>query len=267
MTRLCLAVVFCLGLAGATACKSNEDRQLEAAREQLALARERAAQAEAQLAKAEQAQAEKQLEEGAAKLEKHGEALAAQGTALGMKAAAAGMEAAGAAMNGVAAALGGSGEASAAMKMALVDFRALKALLPDSVGGLKRVSATGEKGAALGFGASHAEGKYRGDGNTKLRIKIVDIAGVGGMAVAALGLASVEVDKETETGYERTTVIGGHKAFEKYDTRSRSGEVKVLVGNRFVLEVDGDDVPMETLKEAAGKIEPAKLQALAAAAK
>jgi hypothetical protein len=265
MTRGCLTVGFFLGLAGATACKSNEDKQLEAAREQLALAKERAAQAEAQLAKAEQVHAGKQLEQGAAKLEKQSEALAAQGTALGMKAAAAGMEAAGAAMNSVAAALGGGAGANA--KMALVDFRALKALLPESVGGLKRVSATGEKGAALGFGASHAEGKYRGDGNSKLRIKIVDTAGLGGMAVAALGLATVEVDKETETGYERTTVIGGHKAFEKYDTRSKRGEVKVLVGNRFILEVDGDELPMEALKDAAGKIDPAKLQALAAAAK
>lgn len=48
--------------------------------------------------------------------------------------------------------------------------------------------------------------------------------------------ASVEIDRETETGYEKSTVLGGNKAFEKYDTRSRRGEIKVLVGGRFIAE-------------------------------
>jgi hypothetical protein len=262
MTNKSLAAVLCLGIAGSmTACKSEEQKQVEAAREQLALAQERAAQAQAQLAKAELAQAEKQMAQGAAKLEKEGEAIAAQGAALGMKAAAAGMEAATAAMNSVAASLGQGGG-----KAALVDFRALKALLPESVGGLKRVSATGEKGAAMGMGASHAEGKYEGGDNARMTIKVVDTAGLGGVAMAALGLATVEVDKETETGYERTTVIGGNKALEKYDNKSRRGEVNILVANRFVVEVDGSGVSMEEMKEAAGKIDLAKLQALGAAA-
>ena len=238
-------------------CKSQEEKQVEAARAQLATAQAQAAAAQAQLAKAEQ-----QMAESAAKVGEQGAALGAQGAALGMEAAAAGMQAATAALNNMATSMGKAGA-----KGPLVDFRALKALLPESIGGLRRVSASGEKGAAMGMGASHAEGRYKGDGQAQLTVKLVDTAGLGGLAMAAFGLATVEIDKETEHGYERTSTLGGHKAFEKYDNQSKRGEIKLLVANRFVVEVDGDDIPMEAIKEAVSKIDVGKLQALGAAAK
>ena len=178
-----------------------------------------------------------------------------------MQAAAAGMQAATAAMNSVASSMSGTGTRST-----LVDFRALKALLPASVAGLERVSATGEKNAALGMGASSAKGKYEGAGGARLKIEISDLAGIGAIALGGFGLAAVEVDKETETGYERTTTLAGHKAFEKYDSKSRRGEINVLVANRFVVEIDGEGVPMEAIKEAMTKVDVGKLTALGAAA-
>ncbi len=248
---------------GAAGCKSNEDKQIESAREQLALARERAAQAEAQLAKAELAQAKKELDkEGAelgakgAELGAKGAELGAQGAALGMKAAAAGIEAVGAALSGAAA--GGS-------SADLVDFRALKGLLPDAVGALKRASASGEKNAAMGFGASWAEGRYGSEDGAHMKVKIADFMGAG--ALAALGIAAVEVDKETETGFERTTTIDGNKAYEEYDNKAQKGELKVLVGKRFMIEIEGRRVPMQTMKDALAKIDLPKLQALRAPAK
>jgi hypothetical protein len=235
------------------ACKSEQEKRAEEARAQLAQAQAQIAQAQVQAA-----QAQKQMAEGAAQLAQSGEALGAQGAAVGMQGAAAGMQAASAVLNSLAA--GGAGKA------ALVDFRELKALLPESVGGLKRVSATGEKGGAMGMGVSQAEGKYRGDGNARMEVKIIDTAGVGGLAMAAFGLAMVEIDKETEDGYEKTTTLGGRKAFEKYNNKSKRGEVKVLVGNRFVVEIDGDEVSADDLKSAVGKVDLGKLEKLAPAA-
>ena len=85
------------------------------------------------------------------------------------------------------------------------------------------------------------------------------------MAIAAVGLVGVEVDKETEDGYERTSTLGGHKVFEKFNKSSKRGEITALVGNRFVVEVEGNDVPMDTIKETlSSKLDLAKLQALAA---
>jgi hypothetical protein len=259
------AALFCFCVGAATVgCKSEEKSRAEKAEIHIQLSKEEGEAAKAQLAEAERqlaASAEKLGKEGAA-LGAQGAALGAQGAALGMKAAATGIQAATAAMNQMAASMGQAGGQAAP----LVDFRALKALLPESVAGLKRVSATGEKSTALGMGASQAEAKYQGAGGARLTIKIIDPAGLGVMAFAGLGLAGIEVDKETEHGYERTTTVGGHKAFEKYDSQSRRGRLNLLVANRFVLEIEGDEVPMDAVKEAAGKIDVAKLQGLAAEA-
>jgi hypothetical protein len=259
------AALFCLCVGVVTGgCKSEEKKRAEKAEIHMKLSQEDGEKVKAQLAEAQRELAEsadKLGKEGAA-LGAQGAALGAQGAALGMQAAATGIQAATAAMNQMAASMGQPGTQASA----LVDFRALKALLPESVAGLKRVSASGEKNAAMGMGAAHAEAKYRGDGSARLKIKIIDPAGLGAMAFAGFGLAGIEVDKESDHGYERTTTVAGNKAFEKYDTRSRRGQLNMLVANRFVLEIEGDEVPMEAIKEAVGKIDVAKLQALAAEA-
>jgi hypothetical protein len=243
-------------VVAAAGCKSEQDKQAEATAE-LAKAQAKAAEAQAQLAAAE-----KKVQQSAEQLGKQGEALGAQGAALGAQAAATGMQAAAAAMENLAKSMGQPGAAAGP----LVDFRDLKALLPESIGALKRTSAEGEKSSAMGFGVSKATAKYKGEGEGRLKVELIDTAGVGGIAIAAFGLAGLEVDKETENGYERTSTIGGRKVFEKYNSKSKRGEIKALVGNRFVVEIDGDDVPMEAIKEAlTSKLDLAKLESLAAA--
>ena len=46
-------------------------------------------------------------------------------------------------------------------------------MLPESVGAMKRVSAEGEKGGAMGIVVSHAEGRYENEGKS-LQVKITD---------------------------------------------------------------------------------------------
>jgi|KBSMisStaDraftv2_1062788.scaffolds.fasta_scaffold369484_1 hypothetical protein len=144
-----------------------------------------------------------------------------------------------------------------------VNFRELKALLPESLPGYKRTSANGEKAGAMGVVMSQANADYSGDGGAHLSIKMIDIGSMAGaMGLTLAGWATVEIDRETETGYEKSTVIGGNKAFEKYDNRSKHGEVKVLVGNRFIVEVNGRDVKIDDLKAAVGKLDLGKLASL-----
>ncbi|ACT95517.1 hypothetical protein [Dyadobacter fermentans] len=140
-----------------------------------------------------------------------------------------------------------------------VDFRKLKDLLPEKVAGMARTEATGEKTGAMGFTVSTAQAKYKGSDNT-LNIEIVDTGGIAGVSTMALAAWSIaEIDKETTTGYERTTQIDGHKAFEKYNNESKSGEVNVLVADRYVVNVEGDNVSVDELKEALKDIDLAKL--------
>ena len=116
----------------------------------------------------------------------------------------------------------------------------------------------------MGMVVSQADADYSGDGGAHLDVKLHRhrqprrAARRSGMA----GWASVEIDRETETGYEKSTVLGGNKAFEKYDTRSKHGEVKVLVGNRFIVEVKGRNVKVDDIKAAVGKLDLAKLATL-----
>jgi hypothetical protein len=143
-----------------------------------------------------------------------------------------------------------------------VDFRTLKELLPADADGLARKEATGEKNGAAGFTISTANGKYANeDGSESIELSIVD----GGGTAMMMGLAAwsmVEVDKETENGYEKTTKMGHNKAYEKYDNANKDGEIAVLVNKRFIVSAKGRGVSMDKLKAALEDIDLDKLGSL-----
>lgn len=140
-----------------------------------------------------------------------------------------------------------------------VDPKLLKELLPADADGLKRKEASSEKSAAMGFGVSTAKASYRDDNGQDIDVNITDVAGMG---VALMGMAAwsmASIDKETETGYEKTTEYKGHKAFEKYDTQSKNGEISVIVANRYIVQVEGRDVDMDKIKSVLDDIDLGKL--------
>ncbi|MDP9177077.1 MAG: transposase [Gemmatimonadota bacterium] len=156
-----------------------------------------------------------------------------------------------------------SGAANAGKKVETVNYQELKALLPESLPGMKRTNATGEKSSAMGMQISHAEGRYSSDDGNSSTIKITDIGSMTGLAgMTAYAWAKVDVDRESDTGYEKTTTHGGYKAHEKYDTQNKSGEISVLVGDRFVVEVDGRGIDMDAIKSTLGKVDLGKLNSM-----
>jgi hypothetical protein len=152
-------------------------------------------------------------------------------------------------------------------KYEVVDFRELKALLPESLGGLKRSNAEGEKNSAMGFTISKANADYNSEDYTqRIDIEITDLAGATGYAgLAAWGWAMVDIDKETETGYEKTTKYKGHKGYEKYENEYQNGSVEVLVSGRFMVSVRGNSVPMDMIKSAFDEIDISKLESMSQA--
>ena len=146
---------------------------------------------------------------------------------------------------------------------AVVDFRELKTLLPAALDGMKRTNASGEKTGAMGMTVAYAEGTYEADAGGNITIKISDNSGMGGlMAFAQAGWAASEIDRESDTGFERTTTYGQHKAHEEYDNSGKSGKIEVLVGGRFMVEVEGSDVPWEAIQAAVKKLDLDKLATL-----
>jgi len=144
-----------------------------------------------------------------------------------------------------------------------VDFRELKVLLPDRAAGMARSEIKGERNAMMGIKISEATAEYATEEGNSIRIKIMDMGSVSGIVgLATVAWSRAEIDSETETGYEKTTTFSGHKAFEKFDTANKGGQLSILVGGRCVVEVEGSNVTMDQLKTAAGQINLGKLESM-----
>ncbi len=167
------------------------------------------------------------------------------------------MGAGGAAAAGAATALA-AGKASDA-----VDFRELKALMPEDLPGMKRSNLEGQKSGAMGFTMSTAEARYETEDGGSIRLAISDMGAVAGMsAMAAYAWASTEIDREDATGYEKTMTLKGYRGHEKYDRESKSGEISLLVAGRFIVEANGYGVTVDALREALDKVDLGKLEGM-----
>lgn len=160
-------------------------------------------------------------------------------------------------------------EAEKAMKQAgmnqetePVNFRELKTILPEKMQGMEMTDQSGETTGAMGFTISQAEAIYEEEDGKRIEVRIAD---TGGITMAMMGLAawaSVTIDREDSDGYERTTTINGHKALEKYSKRNNSGEIAILVDERFIVTIEGRNIDMKDLRAAVKSIQIDKLQKL-----
>lgn len=149
-------------------------------------------------------------------------------------------------------------------KVETVDFRKLKELLPEELDGMKRTGASGEKTNSFGIKVSQSEGKYKSeDGQQNIKITITDLGSMKGLTGMALFAWTMEeIDKETEDGYEKTTEFKGYKAFEKYNTKNKNGDLEVLVGDRFMVKGEGWGVDMDEIHNALGLIDFGSLESM-----
>lgn len=147
-----------------------------------------------------------------------------------------------------------------------IDFRELRDMLPDELPGLPRTNAEGEKGGAAGVVQSSATGTYQAedDRNKRITIKITDMGNLSGaMMMGGYSWLMLQLDKESDTGFERTTTYEGFPAYESYSTKdSRArGKIQTVVAKRFTVEVDGRGVEWEGIKEALDRVDVEGLEA------
>jgi hypothetical protein len=143
-----------------------------------------------------------------------------------------------------------------------VDFRKLKDMLPDSLEGMRRTEASGQSGEAMGMKGSSATASYSDGGNANLHVEIADMGSLSGLASLAAKF-DPNMEKETDTGYERTSKVNGNIVHERYDRRAKSGEVSVIVANRFAVTVQGSGVEPATLTGAVRDLDISKLASAA----
>jgi hypothetical protein len=141
----------------------------------------------------------------------------------------------------------------------------LKAYLPETLGGLPRTGLSAERNAAMGFEVAEASADYGNGAGRNLRLEINDTGGAQGV-LALAAWANVESEREWDGGYERNYRADGRMVHERWDSSGNRGELTVIAGNRFAVEISGQAASMDELKAAlASGVDIAGLEATAAA--
>ena len=201
-------------------------------------------------------------EEAIKKLDQAAKDMEAAGKRMESGAAKGGQEV-GAAVGDMMKALGGLAGAAGAGSFEPVDFRKLKEALPQELAGFDKGESSGEKNNAFGIAVSEAKQSFRSaDGKKTVRFEITDPGSLAGPFALANMWMNVEIDKETGDGYEKTSTVGGRKLHEQWTKSSRHGEVQLVVGNRFMVEVNAEGIEMNDVKSLISKIDVAKLEAM-----
>lgn len=140
-----------------------------------------------------------------------------------------------------------------------INFRKLKEVLPEKNDGFTRTKAGGETNSIGGFGVSKAEAKYEKD-DMKMDVELIDMGSAGGALAGFASWAMVDIDKENDDGFERTTTFKGNKAYEK--CRKGRCEFAIFVGNRFMLTTKGRNVEIDDLHDLVNSFDIKKLESM-----
>ena len=204
----------------------------------------------------EQKQAEKAAEEIKKAAEAMGQAAAKQGQAAGAQAA----NDVAKAMTDMAAALGGAKGADG-KPVEPVTFQALQTHLPKVSGWEMDGEPEGERMTSpVPF--SQVEARYK-KGDSRMEVKIVDTGFAQLLLMPWNMMLASGYSKESSSGYEKATTVGGNPALEKWNKNSKNAELDVLVGKRFMVTIEGHDVDdTKAVQEFASKFD---FNALAAA--
>ena len=137
--------------------------------------------------------------------------------------------------------------------------QSLKAALPEKLAGLPRTGFDVQDGAALGLPTSQASAQY-GNDDKQLRLEIVDVGGLGQMAVMAMGM--VQGEKEDQTSAEKTWQEGGRTLHQRYDKDGSHAEFKTILKNGVVVSIEGDNMGVKDLQGYMSQVDLNALEAL-----
>lgn len=138
----------------------------------------------------------------------------------------------------------------------------LQGLLPAALGSLQRTAIESSSAGAAGVGGSNAEARY-GSGDSQITLKITDMGGAMGGLAALGGALNLQSSKQDGTRYEKVGKVDGRMTTEKFDTATKSGTYNTIVGDRVMVEAEGNAPSIDALKAAVTSIDLGKLAGLA----
>jgi hypothetical protein len=141
-----------------------------------------------------------------------------------------------------------------------VDFHTLEALLPSSLPGMPPATPEGNADETMSIKTTSADVDFSGANDARIHLSIKDATAISGLA----GFAEMANSQTTQQGdsYEKAETIGGRSVHEQWDAPARHGELSLSVGQRFAVDVVGDHVDMDALKDALARIDLARLESL-----
>ena len=141
----------------------------------------------------------------------------------------------------------------------------LKAMLPESIGDMKRTAFEASGNEAMGIAVSNAKASYA-NGDRHLNLSITDTGGLAGLAAMA-GWANMTMDKETDGKVEKVYKDGARTMHEEYQKDGSRGEVTVILANGVIVEAEGDHMDVGSLKKVIAGVDLGRIEALKRAAK
>lgn len=128
-----------------------------------------------------------------------------------------------------------------AAQLQIVQFKDLAEFLPrGDYETYTRWKPTGETSSMMGFATSWAQVGYVSSEDSTggaVSVKITDMVNLPSYVSMA-----ADVDKRTDTGYERTVLYDGFRVLEVYDSVSHMGKLQAPVANRFLVEISGTGI-------------------------
>ena len=141
-----------------------------------------------------------------------------------------------------------------------VSFKSLQEVLP-AIDGWEKGETEGETmSSPVKF--SQATTSYS-KGDARIEVKVVDTAMSQLLTMPYQMFLLANYSKESSKGYEKATKIGGYPGWEKWDSEAKRAELGVLVGQRFLVTADGNDVESaKAVQDVVSKMDLGKLAGL-----
>jgi hypothetical protein len=147
--------------------------------------------------------------------------------------------------------------------VSIIDSDRLSGVLPDNLPGMERTHIENQQNTRLGIHLSQAEADYSDGDKANLNIHIIDLGSLQAVTtILKLPWLNKDINTKTDHGFERTTDIRGHRGYEKYNSQNRTGEMRILISERVVLSVSGENIGHRELDGALGRVDLRKLEQL-----
>jgi hypothetical protein len=143
-----------------------------------------------------------------------------------------------------------------------IGIDALKPFVPEQFGGLHRTSSSAEKNGFAGIVVSTAKATYGDGAQKRITLEITDSGGASGLVGLAGWAGGIQGEKEDDRSVERTGKVNGRLVHERSSKVGGTNEYSVVLGDRFVVNVEGNGVELGQLKDATATLDLNKLEAM-----